>query len=381
MKKLDLLIKNGRVIDPAAGVDGPGCIGIRDGLSCGLVPPDAAADHVIDAAGCYVLPGLIDFHTHVFRGGSGHAVDPNSLIGMGVTTAVDAGTAGCANFEVFYRAVVCTCTPRLFTQLNVCSIGQPGDGFAEDFDPSLFQAEKIARLVRDYPKQIRGLKIRMGAEVAGVTDLTPLKKARELAQGLHLPLTVHASNPPAPMAELLDLLGPGDVLAHCFHGKGGHTILGPDGRVRPEVRAARERGVRFDCANGVTNYNHEVAQRALDDGFMPDIISSDLCRPAVERAGYARSLPFVLSKYLWLGMPLEKVIRAAIAAPADALGLGGKAGTLSPGAWGDVTVVSCVEADPVFLDNLGTVRRGDRLLVVKMTVRSGEILFRQTDFG
>jgi predicted amidohydrolase len=133
------------------------------------------------------------------------------------------------------------------------------------------------------------------------------------------------------MAELLDLLGPGDVLAHCFHGKGEHTILGPDGRVRPEIRAARERGIRFDCANGVTNYNHEVAQRALDDGFMPDIVSSDLCRPAVERAGYARSLPFVLSKYLWLGMSFEKVVRAATAAPADALGLGGKAGTLSPG--------------------------------------------------
>ncbi|MGI6029204.1 MAG: amidohydrolase family protein [Candidatus Heteroscillospira sp.] len=376
---INTIIKNGHVIDPRAGIDGVCSIGISGGHMMGIVPDSTEADTVIDAAGNYVFPGLVDFHTHIFRSGSDLGVVPDCLLAMGVTTAVDAGTAGCAGFEAFYANEVSHSAVDIFTQLNVCSIGQPGDNFMEDFTPSRFCEDKIRRLCREFPGQIKGLKIRIGAEVPGVDSLEPMRRAKELAVSCGLPLVVHASNPPAPMDELVTILDRGDVCSHFYHGKGEHTILDENGRVRPGIRAARERGVVFDCANGNTNYNHQVARRALADGFLPDIISSDLCKSSM-RDGYARCLPYVMSKYLHLGMSLPDIVRAATDTPARQLGLGGKIGTLAEGARADVAVCRLVEAHPVYLDNLGTPMAGTQMLVPVMTLKDGETMFRQSNF-
>ena len=125
MQKIDLIIKNGHILDPAAGIDALGRIGIHDGLSLGPVPEDTPANVTVDAAGCYVFPGLVDFHTHIFYRGSGICVPPECLIPMGVTTAADAGSAGCANFRTFYSDIVAHSLVRIRSFLNVCSIGQP----------------------------------------------------------------------------------------------------------------------------------------------------------------------------------------------------------------------------------------------------------------
>ena len=380
LEKIDLLIKNGHILDPAAGVDQIGCIGIHSGRSIGLTAEDTPAKTVVDASGCYVFPGLVDFHTHIFYRGSSLCVSPDCLIPMGVTTAADAGSAGCSNFRSFYSDIVAHSLVRIRTYLNVCSYGQPGDNFAEDFDPAKFCEEKIINLVRSYPHQIRGLKIRMGAEVLYGQGLEPLRRAKELAVRCGLPIVVHASNPPSSEGELLSILDRGDVLCHCYHGKGENTILDKSGHVYDAVRAARERGIIFDCANGITNYNHTVAQKAIADGFLPDIISTDLCEAICNRDGYGKSLPYVMAKYLWLGMSMTDVVRAATAVPARELGLEGRAGTLSAGAYGDAVICRHIEASPVFLDNFGEARTGDQMLVPMMTVKNGEILYRQSDF-
>lgn len=380
MHTIDILVKNGHIIDPAAGIDAVGCIGIDGGKSVGMVSADCSAQIEIDATGYYIFPGLVDFHTHIFYGGSSLCVDPNCLIPMGVTTAADAGSVGCSNFRVFNKYIVPNSAVSIRTYLSMCSYGQPGNNFDEDFNPDMFQVEKIKRLLEEFPEQIKGLKIRMGAEILQGRGLEPLRRAKEIATQLGCPIVVHASNPPTPEAELLEILGKGDVMCHCFHGKGENKIIDEDGRVLDEVLSARERGVIFDCANGITNYNHDVAQKALADGFLPDIISSDMCTPTFNLNGYAKSLPYVMSKYLGLGMKLTDVVRAVTETPAKQLGLSGKAGTLAEGAFGDLVVCKCVEAAPVFLDNFQKTMTGDQMLVPLMTIKGGEILYCQTNF-
>ena len=376
----DLIIKNGHVVDPAAGIDTVGNVGFFNGLSCGLVPDDAQAPatRVIDASGLYVFPGLVDFHTHVARRISSICLDPDWFLADGVTACADAGSVGCANYEAFRSGVAANSTVHVRTFLSVCSYGQPGSNFAEDFSPELFDEKKIEKLFCEYPEELLGLKIRMGAEVKGVNDLEPLRAAKRLAEKLGVNVVVHSSNPPDTMEALCGILGAGDVCCHCYHGKGKYNIIGPDGKVLPGVREARERGVIFDAANGNTNYNHEVAIAALKDGFLPDIISTDACDANYGIDGYARSLPSVMSKYLWLGMSLTDVVRAATETPAKHMKLA-KAGSLAPGMWGDAAVFRLKEGKPRYLDNFQHERFGDRMLVPMLTVSGGEIAYRSIE--
>lgn len=379
MGNIEVVIRNGHIIDPFADVDHQGTIAIADGKSLGLMTSDVSGRTEIDASGCYVFPGLIDFHTHIYYRGSSLCVDPNSLLAMGVTTAVDAGTSGCSNFYSFYNSMITHSSERILAFLNVCSYGQPGDGFEDDLHPQFFQPEKIRVLMDEYAGVIRGLKIRMSRELLAGQKMEPLVRAKEIACELKCPIVVHASNPPVPESEMVSLLEKGDVLCHCFHGK-GMTILDENGRVNAEIIQAKERGVLFDCANGSTNYNHAVARAAIAQGFLPDIISTDMCSDIYNRGNRGKSLPYVMSKYLCLGMSLSHVVRAVTATPAHALGLDGVLGTLARGAAGDVTICKCQDAAPVFEDHMGETMIGDKLLVPVLTIKSGRIWYRQTDF-
>ena len=378
--KIDYLIKNGHIIDPANDIDRIGDIGVKDGKVLGIIDDVTDAATTIDASGHYVFPGFIDFHTHVYYRGSSNSVNPDIMLPMGVTTAVDAGSCGCTNFKSFYHSVVCQSDLRIFTHLNVCSYGQLGGNLQEDFDPGKFEFEKIKQLVKEYPHQILGLKIRMGEEVLDGRGLEPLKEAKKLATECGLPLIVHASNPPSPESELLSILSAGDVMAHCYHGKGPYTILDESGRVSAEVLKARERGIIFDCANGITNYNHKVAKLAIEDGFLPDVISTDLCEMCCNLNGHGKSLPYIMSKYLTLGMKLFDVVRAVTETPARLIGLAGQCGTLSAGAEADITICTLQPAAPMYLDNFAEEMQGDRMLLPLMTMKDGKILYRRADF-
>ena len=377
--KYDLIVKNGHVVDPAAGWDLTGSIGFKNGLSEGLVPADAEASEVVDAEGYYVFPGFIDYHAHLSYGGSAFGVCPDLLIPQGVTTAADAGTPGCANFEGYYRDVVCRSLLRVKTFISICPIGQPGDGVTDMYDPALFHEEKLTRLFRDYPDQLVGIKLRIGAEVLEGRGLEPLKRAQEIAKHIGVPIVVHTSNPPEPMAKCLEIFEKGDVCCHVYHGKGENIAIDGNGHVHEGLWKARERGVLFDVANGKTNYNHEVAEACIREGFLPDIISSDNCRGMVfNYGGYCPSLPYAISKFLWLGMSMTEVIRCVTEVPARELKLP-KAGTLKKGSYGDLAMCRIVSAKPVYLDNFGHERIGDRLLVPMMTVKDGEILYRNIE--
>lgn len=304
---LDFLIRNGHVMDPAAGVNGIQDVGVKNGR---IAAADSGGEalHTVDASGCYVFPGLIDAHAHAFYWGSGLGVQPDLQAATGVTTIIDAGTAGWSNYSAFHNTTVCNSLVRVKALVAYNNSGQIELGYRENYERSGIKVEKIRRILQRYPGEVIGLKLRFQREVTGDTALRYLRELLEVAEDVGCQVTVHTTDPPASASEIAGLLRPGDVYCHCYQGK-GHTILGGDGHVLDTIWQARERGVLFDAANGTGNFAFSTAIPALKDGFFPDLIGADNASNSFGLDHYAKNLPFVMSKYLALGMSLEQVVR------------------------------------------------------------------------
>lgn len=384
--KADYVIKNGRVIDPLTNTDK-----VQDVVICNNRIVDAGSEeitcgHVIDAQGCIVAPGLIDFHTHIYYEGSGIGIKPDMMIPQGTTAAVDAGTSGAANFMAFYRSSVVPSLVKIKSFLTVYSGGQLDPKLCEDFTPALYNYDRIVRVVDMYRHNILGLKIRISKGVVPEDKgLDYLKAAVELADkinnqlGTKLAVCVHTTNSPMTAGELAECLRPGDIFCHCFQGSGNNMVLG-DGSIDQGVLEARKRGVIFDAANGKGNFGVATAKKALAKGFLPDIISSDLTNDKFNMPPYDKNLVTVLSKYLTLGMDLKAVLKAATATPARLMGMEGQIGTLKPGAYADVVVLREKQINFIHKDFKDDALEANTLLVPQMTICSGEIQFCQNDF-
>jgi dihydroorotase len=191
-------------------------------------------------------------------------------------------------------------------------------------------------------------------------------------------MCVHAVEPESPYGEILSHFGEGDILCHCFQSKGPHSILDANGKVLPAVREARSRGVIFDGASGRANYSFGVAQRALDDGFLPDVISTDVVVESIYKPKVFNLL-YIMTGYLGLGMPLGEIIRAVTATPARLMGLEGKIGTLAPGAQADVAILKFREKQIEIPDQVGNVVKPDRLFLPMMTIKAGRTAYTRID--
>mgnify|MGYP005781255891 FL=1 len=378
---LDFLIRGGHVIDPASHINGLRDVAVKDGRIVDL-PPEPAASHVLDATGCYVFPGLIDAHAHSYFPGSGLGVQPDFLASTGVTTVLDAGTAGWSNYPAFHNTTVVNSAVRVKALVAYNNSGQIELGYLEDYSRASIKVEKIRRLLERYPGEIVGIKMRFQREVTGDTGVRRLRELIEVAEELGCPVTVHTTDPPASAEEIADLLRSGDVYCHCYQGK-GHTIVDEHGCVYPAVRRARERGVWFDAANGTGNFAFSTAAAALKDGFLPDIISADNASNSFCLDHYAKNLPFVMSKYLALGMTLEQVVTCVTQNPAKLLGMEGKIGTLAPGAFADIAVMKLCRKEQEYWDstkNPSTAVRADAVLVPQATLLNGVAVYRANDF-
>jgi predicted amidohydrolase len=375
--KEKVLVSGGHVVDPARNINAKADVCV---VGDRLVEPNGAfhPDLTIKADGCLVLPGLIDYHTHVFFGATDNGCPPDmGTLPYGVTTAIDAGSAGTANYSAFHH-VIANSAVRIKAFLSVSPTGQATMKLDEDHDPRRFDEEKMETLFRDYPSELLGLKLRISEEVVGDLGLSPLVKALEIADRLSCRVAVHTTNPPGDTAALADLFRPGDVFAHVFHGKGS-TIIGDDGRVLPAVKKARQRGVIFDAANGKSHFAYRSAEAALADGFAPDIISSDLGWITAFKHPMV-ALPWVMSKYLALGMSLPAIVAACTSTPARLLGMEHEIGTLAAGSCADVAIFKLIEHHCEFFDSLGESRFGEQLLLPQATLRGGRIVFRQLNF-
>lgn len=377
----DILIKNGYVVDPACHVNAVGHIAIRGDRICAIDQIDTCtADQVIDAAGYYVMPGLIDFHTHVFYQGAENSIQPDAgLLPCGVTTAVDGGSSGSANFEVFHRAVISNSAVRICAFLNVAAVGQPTMKYNEDVNPLYYDVEQVRYLFKKYPKSLIGLKLRQSKEIVKDLQLAPLKAAIQMAKSIDCPLMVHMTNPAGGTVDVVNLLRAGDIFTHVYHGTGS-TILNLTGQVEDAVKQARQRGVIFDTGNGCTNFTFATALAAGKDHFFPDIISSDITVMTLYRK-LAFGLPFLMSKHLAMGMSLYDVVTAVTATPAKQLGMANEIGTLAAGACADVAIFKLEAQSISFSDVHDVTVTGQQLLVPQVTVRGGRVVYRDIRFG
>jgi dihydroorotase len=378
----DLLITGGRVIDPATGRDETTDVAVRNGRITAIGPGLAAqarpprADYpphpgtqFIDATGLIVVPGLIDLHTHVFTGVCPLTVPADETsMGSGVTTVVSAGDAGANTIEGFRHLAVHTSRTRVLAFLHISSIGLAGWPLGEAVDLDFLDVEAAARAAELHSDIVVGVKVRHTAPlIVGSHGLEPLRRARQVAARLDIPVMVHIGAAPAPLAELLAELAPGDIVTHCYTGSGNGLVEG--GRVIREAYLARERGVLFDVGHGFGSFDYDVAIPAANEGFWPDCISTDLHSLSAE--GPATDLPTTMSKLLNLGMDLFDVIAAVTSAPAAAIGRSEQIGSLRVSGCADIAVLEVVEGDHVFSDAFGHSARGANRIRARHTVRGG----------
>jgi dihydroorotase len=370
---LDLILKGGRIIDPANGRDMIADIGFGDGkvVAIGLDLPLRGTE-IVDARGLIIVPGLIDLHTHVYWGGTSLGVDAGIIAQRsGTTTFVDAGSAGPGNFHGFRRHVIEPSTLRILPFLNVSF---PGIfAFAatvmvgEAADLRLIDPRECLRVITANRDLIVGVKVRVGRGAGGTSGIAPLDMAIEIAEEVGLPVMAHLDHPPPSRLEVLSRLRRGDVITHCFRPFPNAPVMA-DGRVREEVLEARRRGVVFDIGHGGGSFGFRTAEKMLEAGFLPDVISSDVHALSVDGPAFDQLV--TMSKFLALGVELGAVIRASTSAPAAALGRS-DLGHLGVGALGDASVLELTEGEFDFKDVLGETRRGTQRLQVSRLVVAG----------
>lgn len=379
-QQLDLLIRNGHVIDPKNGIDAVMDVGIS-GDTIAVVAADVPASEagvVIDASGLYVTPGLIDMHVHVFHGTEADAYLSNSYTSVpadgftlrsGVTTAVDVGSAGWRNIDRFIDQSVDRSVTRILSFLNIVGAGMKGGTAEQNLDD--MNPEQTAAAALAHPDVVVGIKL---AHFEG-PDWTPTVRTVEAGRRADLPVMIDfgRSEPPLPLEELFfDHMRPGDVFTHVYGNVSRRESIVEDGRLRPFVLEARDRGIVFDVGHGGSSFAYAVAAPATRAGLWPHTISTDLHAESMN-AGM-KDLANVMSKFLSLEMPLPEVIRAATWTPAQVIGRR-DLGNLDVGAEADVALLRLREGDFGLVDARGYRLPARRRLEAEVTVRAGQVVW------
>jgi dihydroorotase len=370
-----LTLRGGRVIDPAQGIDGAFDVTIADGRVASITPSagEPASHHGRSDAltenvdGLLVVPGLIDLHGHWYEA-SPYGIDARANLRGGVTTAVDAGTAGFANFGAFRRHTIDHAPVRILAFVHVAAAGLPTSLVGELEDIRFARPRETAAIVGEHRGVAVGVKVRLGTGACGANVGAALDAALDAAEAAGTPLMAHIAEG-ADVRAALNRLRAGDILTHAFTAS-GPGIFGDDGRLLPEAHEARRRGVQFDVGHGCGSFSWAAAERALDEGFGPDSISTDLHRYSIERP--VVDLPTTMSRYLALGLSLSEVIAAATVKPAAILDRP-DLGSLRPGNPGDVTVLRIVQTPAELADSNGIPRSVPTTLVPVVTGVGGTI--------
>lgn len=381
-KMYDLIVKNGTLIDPYQSIEEQMDIAVSKGriVSVEKTIKSIAATKVVNASEKIVTPGLIDLHTHVYWGGLPLGVDPDlKCLKKGVTTVLDAGSAGCYNFLGFRKFIIEKCKTRVIPLLHISSIGLIKPPELEDIRNLDYDgAVEVAKTNSDL---IKGFKMRFASPPnnhVGRNGPLALRLIREAAEDVGGLIMVHpkSMSPNCQLEAILKLLRKGDIVTHCFsptflpyfpHAE----ILDENGRVLQAVKKAAERGVVFDVGHGAGSFYFDTAKKALSDGFQPTTISTDLHTESLKTA---IDMPTTMSKFLALGLSLSKVVEMSTAKPAEVLGFEGTLGTLKPGAEADISVFDLVDGTFTFYDVRRKSLVGHELLKPFAVVKGGEII-------
>ena len=365
----DLVLTNGRVIDPSQDIDriadvafsGGKVVAIGDGLG-----GDSAERR--DITGKIVTPGLIDLHTHVYWGGTSLGVDAEAFARQcAVTTCIDTGSAGPGNFAGFRKHVIEPGDIRILAFLHVSFAGIYAFSdtvmVGESHDARLMAAREAVAVANANHDIIVGIKVRIGRNASGPSGIAPLDVADETG----LPLMAHIDEPPPSYEAVVDRLRPGDILTHCFRPFPNAPVTG-SGEIKAAIIAARERGVLFDIGHGMGSFSFKTARLMLEHGFSPDTISSDIHAFCLNGPVYDQLV--TLTKFLALGVPLPDVIAASTVNAAMALRRP-ELGTFTPGSAGDASILSIRNGAFDLEDVTGEVLTTDKRIAAEGVVVNG----------
>jgi dihydroorotase len=371
----DLLLVGGTVLNPATstnqkldvGVAGDRVTAIQSNL------PRAGAKRVIDVTGCYITPGLIDFHVHSYWGVNPYGCNLDSLcLATGVTTTMDAGSAGPVNFLGFRKLVHEQSKTRMLGFVALAQHGvlnTPGEllqlGFAD--------CDGAAETVGNNRDVGVGIKVRLHKKAIGENSREALRLAIKAGEATRTPIMVHVGDTAIGMDEIADTLRPGDVITHCYTPQ-KPSIIDESGKLLPLVRKAKERGVIFDVGHAGGHFDFNLVRRAMSEGIVPDVISSDLHgRLKQPGFGVVVDLLTTLTKFLSLGLSFEEIIAKCTVDAARVVGWQDRIGSLEVGREADIAVLQVVDEPIKLRDSVGGEMTHKQRIAAKWTIRAGEV--------
>ncbi len=373
----DLLIKNGQVIDAKNNIDAKMDVAVADGKIAKLATTISAtqAKKIIDATGLYVVPGLIDIHTHVFVGSRAdkfadgiYSVSPDDFaFRSGVTTVVDAGTSGWRNFPLFKAQVIEKSQTRILAFLNIAGDGLSGKPLEEDIND--MNAESTASTIEKNKDIIVGVKI---GHYEG-SNWAPFETA--LAAGIQskTPLLVECHLPQYSLEDQLNKMRPGDIITHSFEQVSERMpVVDDKGKIHGFVIDAQKKGVLFDVGHGGAGFWFSQAVPAFQQGFLPNTFGSDMHRFSINAA--MKSMLNIMSKYMAIGMTLQEVVTRATWNAAQSIKRD-DLGSLSEGSVADIAVLSILNGNFGFTDAGGNRLAGKQKIEAELTIRAGKIVW------
>jgi dihydroorotase len=376
-KKYDLLLQGGHVIDPANHIDSMMDVAVDHHHIVAVaahIDPSLAVK-TIDVSGLYVTPGLVDIHVHVYAstGEAGSYAGDNSefpdgfTFRAGVTTVADAGCSGWKNFEDFKAHIIDRSKTRVLAFLNIVGAGMRGPKFEQNLDE--MDPIAAAAMARRYPGVIVGIKTAHYL----APDWTAVERAVEAGTLADIPVMVDfgAFLPERPYQQLVtSKIRPGDISTHMYRDM--VPILDAQGKVLPYLFEARKRGVIFDVGHGGGSFLFSQAVPAIQQGWVPDSISTDLHIGSMNSG--MKDMLNLMSKFLNMGISLQDVIRDSTSNPAKEI-KHPELGTLSVGSDADIAVLRLEQGHFGFVDSSGARMSGDRKLICELTVRDGQVVW------
>ena len=380
--KYDLLIQHGELLDPGAGLKGMLDVGIVGGKIVEVGPKlaEKEARRTLSAKGLYVTPGLVDIHAHVFVNAhdmGGHT--DHFCRQSGVTTLCDAGSAGSATFAGLRHVLDHDVKTRVRAFVNLSAIGIVGTSRGGELAHKPYaDPEGCARTIAENPDLAIGVKLRYGPGIVWEYTTEPVKLARRTAAMAGVPLMIHITDSPIPLPDIIAEMAPGDIVTHCYHGR-ANGIMGQEKEfVLKEVVEAQRHGIIFDCAHGRNHFSFPMIEKALDQGFLPDTISTDLTFTSATK-GPVWDLATTMSKLLHFGMPFDELVRRATAAPAKIMGYEGTVGTLKPGADADIALLERRNGNFPMTDSDGNTVTAKERIVTRLTLKGGRVWFERAE--
>ena len=374
-EKFDLLLTGGTVLNPATKLNQILDVGVAGNrvAAIGAALPRADAKKVLDVAGCYVTPGLIDFHVHSYWGVNPYGCDLDDLcLATGVTTTMDAGSAGPVNLLGFRKLVYEKSKTRMLGFVALAQHGvlnEPGELLSLGFADSDGSAQAVA----DNRDISIGVKVRLHKKAIGENSRAALRLAIKAGEATHTPIMVHVGNTAIGMDEIAATLRPGDIITHCYTPQ-KPSIIDESGKLLTEVRKAKERGVIFDVGHAGGHFDFNLVRRAMAEGIVPNVISSDLHgRLSQPGFGVVGDLLTTLTKFLPLGLSFDEIIAKCTVDAARVVGWQDRIGTLEVGREADIAVLQIIDEPTKLRDSVGGEITHKQRIAAKWTIRAGEV--------